>query len=43
MSATPRGLGRGLEALIPTTAAPAPSVDVPQARSAAEEAHQVGA
>jgi ParB family chromosome partitioning protein len=43
MSATPRGLGRGLEALIPTTAAPVPSVDVPRARSTAEEEHQVGA
>jgi ParB family chromosome partitioning protein len=43
MSATPRGLGRGLEALIPTTAAPAPSVDVPRARSTADEEHQVGA
>ena len=42
MSATPRGLGRGLEALIPTTAAPAPSVDVPRARSTADEEHRVG-
>jgi ParB family transcriptional regulator, chromosome partitioning protein len=37
MSATPRGLGRGLEALIPTTAAPVPPGDVPQARSTTDD------
>jgi ParB family transcriptional regulator, chromosome partitioning protein len=43
MSATPRGLGRGLEALIPTTAAPVASADVPRARSTANDEHQAGA
>jgi ParB family chromosome partitioning protein len=43
MSATPRGLGRGLEALIPTAAAPVHSADVPRARSTADEEHLIGA
>jgi ParB family chromosome partitioning protein len=43
MSATPRGLGRGLEALIPTAAAPVHSADVPRARSTADEEHLTGA
>jgi ParB family chromosome partitioning protein len=42
MSAHARGLGRGLEALIPRTAARVPPGDVPQARSTGDDAERRG-